>query len=174
MKSKQAGFSFYGVMAKPVPGELRYVEEVKVSMVRETPTPQAKLDSPELSYEFWKNTVASAPWFDEAKETLIVMMLDTRYQFISYALVSLGTLNEAMAHPREVFRPVIVAGAYAFVLMHNHPSGDPGPSQADHSLTRRLKEVADLLQIQMLDHVIAGEYGVGRQPYFSFKEAGVL
>jgi DNA repair protein RadC len=172
--SAQTGFSFYGVAAKPIPGQLRYVEEIKVAMVRETATPQTKLDSPELSYQFWRSTVADAPWFDENKEHLVVMLLDTRYNFISYALVSIGSVNEAIAHPREVFRPAIVGGAYAIVVMHNHPSGDPSPSQADHSLTRRLHEGAELLQIKMLDHVIVGTPGAQRQPYFSFKECGVL
>lgn len=174
MKTAQAGFSFYGASVTPIPGKLQYVEEVRVSMIRETPTPQAKLDSPELAYEFWRSTIAESPWFDESKEQLIVMLLNTRYSFISYSLVSMGTLNESVAHPREIFRPAIVAGAYAIVLMHNHPSGDPSPSQPDHSLTRRLKEVGELLQIQLLDHVIAGDYGHGHQPYFSFREAGVL
>jgi DNA repair protein RadC len=174
MIAKQTGFSFYGVASKPIPGELRYVEEVKVCMVRETPTLRAKLDSPELAYEFWKNTVATAPWFDEGKEHLVAMLLDTRHYFVSYNVVSIGSLGEAIAHPREIFRPAIVGGAYAIVLMHNHPSGDPSPSQQDHSLTRKLKECAELLQIHLLDHVIAGEYGEGRQPYYSFKESGVL
>jgi DNA repair protein RadC len=102
------------------------------------------------------------------------MMLDTRYNFVSYNLVSLGSLSESIAHPRDVFRPAVVAGAYAIVLMHNHPSGDPSPSQADHSLTLRLKEAGELLQVHLLDHVIAGEYGEGRQSYFSFRDAGVL
>jgi DNA repair protein RadC len=105
---------------------------------------------------------------------LVVFLLDTRYQITSYNLVSLGSLNESIAHPRDVLRPAIVAGAYAFIVMHNHPSGDPSPSQSDHSLTRRLAEAAELMQIKLLDHVIAGEHAPGRQPYFSFKEAGVL
>jgi len=80
-----------------------------------------------------------------------------------------------------------VAGAYAVILMHNHPSGDPSPSQADHSLTRRLAESAELLQIKLLDHVIIGaaarsapdgatDFGaqISAAGYFSFKEAGVL
>jgi DNA repair protein RadC len=65
------------------------------------------------------------------------------------------------------------AGSYAVIVMHNHPSGDPSPSQADHSLTRRLAEAAELLQIKLLDHVVIGDKTNG-QGYFSFKEAGVL
>ena len=60
------------------------------------------------------------------------------------------------------------------IVAHNHPSGDPSPSQSDHSLTRRLAEAAELLQIKLLDHIIIGAPAEGREPYFSFKEAGVL
>jgi DNA repair protein RadC len=88
--------------------------------------------------------------------------------------VSLGSVNESIAHPRDVFRPAIIHSAYAVIVAHNHPSGDPSPSQADHSLTRRLREVAELLQIKLLDHVIIGAPAEGRAPYFSFKEMGVL
>ena len=88
--------------------------------------------------------------------------------------VSLGSVNESIAHPRDVFRPALIYSAYAVVVVHNHPSGDPSPSQADHGLTRRLREAAELLQIKLLDHVIIGAPGEGRLPYFSFKEVGVL
>ena len=108
------------------------------------------------------------------KESLRVILLDTRYHHLSTEQVSLGSVNESIAHPRDVFRPAVVASAYAVIVVHNHPSGDPSPSQSDHSLTRRLVEAAELLQIKLLDHVIIGAPAEGRQPYFSFKEAGVL
>ena len=60
------------------------------------------------------------------------------------------------------------------ILMHNHPSGDPNPSTADHSLTRRLQQGAELLQIRLLDHIVVGDNREGRKAYFSFREAGVL
>ncbi|MEO6871085.1 MAG: DNA repair protein RadC [Chthoniobacterales bacterium] len=108
------------------------------------------------------------------RESLRVVLLDTRFRLLRVEEVSLGSVNESIAHPREVFRPAIIYSAYAVIVAHNHPSGDPSPSQADHSLTRRLREAAELLQIRLLDHVIIGAPGDGRQPYFSFKEAGVL
>ncbi len=108
------------------------------------------------------------------KESLRVLLLDTRYRLIRIEEVSRGSLNESIAHPREVFRPAIIAAAYGVIVVHNHPSGDPSPSQSDHSLTRRLAEAAELLQIKLLDHVIIGAPAEGRLPYFSFKEAGVL
>jgi len=108
------------------------------------------------------------------KESFRILLLDTRYHLIRCEEISLGSVNESIAHPRDVFRPAIIHSAYAVIVAHNHPSGDPSPSQADHSLTRRLREAAELLQIKLLDHVIIGAPHEGRAPYFSFKEMGVL
>jgi hypothetical protein len=88
--------------------------------------------------------------------------------------ISKGTINESVAHPREIFRSAIVHSAYALVLVHNHPSGDCTPSEADIRLTRRIAESARLLQINFLDHVIVDQPFVDRQGYFSFKETGLL
>ena len=84
-------------------------------------------------------------------------------------LISTGTVNESLAHPREIFKPAIASSAYAFILSHNHPSGDPSPSEADRQLTRRVAHAARLLQIHFLDHVICGRPG-----FFSFQGAGLL
>jgi DNA repair protein RadC len=128
-----------------------------------------KLDSPELVHDLVAPELRTLH-----KESLRVLLLDTRYHFIRMEEVSLGSVNESIAHPREVFRPALIASAYAVIVVHNHPSGDPSPSQSDHSLTRRLAEAAELLQIKLLDHIIIGAPAEGRAPYFSFKEAGVL
>lgn len=130
---------------------------------------QSKIDTPELVYE-----LLSAEMRGLHKESLRVVLLDTRYRLVRIEQVSLGSLNESIAHPRDVFRPAIISAAYAVIVAHNHPSGDPSPSQADHSLTRRLAEAAELLQIKLLDHIIIGAPAEGRLPYFSFREAGVL
>jgi DNA repair protein RadC len=79
-------------------------------------------------------------------ESLRVILLDTRQQLIKVVSISEGTLNEALAHPREVFKPVIVFSAFAFIMVHNHPSGDPSPSEADLRLTRSGQK--QLLQFQ--------------------------
>jgi DNA repair protein RadC len=128
-----------------------------------------KLDSPELVCELIGPELRLLH-----KESLRVVLLDTKYRLLHIEEISLGSVNESIAHPREVFRPAIVFSAYAIIVVHNHPSGDPSPSQADHSLTRRLSEAAELLQIRLLDHIIIGAPAEGRPPYFSFKEAGVL
>ena len=108
------------------------------------------------------------------KESLRVILLDTRYQLMRVEEISRGTVNESIAHPRDIFGPVLTAAAYAFILVHNHPSGDPSPSEADRRLTTRLSEAAKLLQIQLLDHVILGSPDNGRTPWFSFKQLGLI
>src|SRR3984893_6346155 len=137
-------------------------------LARETLSKQ-KLDSPEVIHE-----LVGAEMRRLRKESLRVILLDTRYHLIRIEEVSLGRINESMAHTRDVFRPALISSAYDVIAVHNHPSGDAAPSQTDHSLTRRLAEAAELLQIKLLDHIIIGapsEQGAG---YFSFKEAGVL
>lgn len=128
-----------------------------------------KIDTPKLVYR-----LLAAEMGGLHKESLRVLLLDTRYHLLRIQEVSLGSVNESIAHPRDVFRPAVIASAYAVIVVHNHPSGDPSPSQSDHSLTRRLAEAAELLQIKLLDHIIIGLPADGREPYFSFKEAGVL
>jgi DNA repair protein RadC len=128
-----------------------------------------KLDSPELVHD-----LVAAEMRSLHKESLRVILLDTRYHLLRMEEISLGSVNESIAHPRDVFRPAVISSAYAVIVVHNHPSGDPSPSQSDHSLTRRLAEAAELLQIKLLDHIIIGAPAEGCLPYFSFKEAGVL
>jgi len=108
------------------------------------------------------------------QEVLRVVLLDARQRLITMIDVTKGGLNESLAHPREIFRPVISHSAYSFILVHNHPSGDSSPSEADLRLTRRISEAARILQIQLLDHVIIGQPMNDRQGYFSFKESGAL
>ncbi|HMF45649.1 MAG TPA: DNA repair protein RadC [Candidatus Udaeobacter sp.] len=128
-----------------------------------------KIDSPELA-----NELVGPEMRRLQKESLRVILLDTRYHLIRVEEVSLGSINESIAHPRDVFRPAVISSAYAVIVVHNHPSGDPSPSQTDHGLTRRLAEAAELLQIKLLDHIIIGAPSETSPGYFSFKEAGVL
>jgi len=108
------------------------------------------------------------------REWLRVVLLNVKQQLIKVATVSQGSVNESLAHPREVFKAAIVLSAYSFIMVHNHPSGDPSPSEADMRLTRRILEASRILQIQLLDHVIIGAPAPGRSSYFSFKEGGVI
>jgi len=108
------------------------------------------------------------------KESLRVVLLDAKMQLLRSEEVSLGSLNECLAHPREILRPVVLHSAYAFILVHNHPSGDPSPSDADRRLTLRIAEAAKLMQVHFFDHVIVGSPAPDRAAYFSFKEAGII
>jgi DNA repair protein RadC len=128
-----------------------------------------KIDSPELVSE-----LVGAEMRMLRKESLRVILLDTRFHLIRVQEISTGSVNESIAHPREIFHPAVASSAFAVIVVHNHPSGDPSPSQSDHSLTRRLAEAAELLQIKLLDHIIIGAPADGSAGYFSFKEAGVL
>ena len=134
--------------------------------VRECAFEPPIVDTPERAFEYWKNHVEKADWFDPCKEAFVVLVLNTRRRIIGHNLVCLGTLDQCPMHPREVFRPVIVAAGSAVILMHNHPSKVSSPSDADIRVTRDLLRAGQLLKIEILDHVIVGER------YHSLREIG--
>ncbi|NMW22159.1 MAG: DNA repair protein RadC [Chlorobiaceae bacterium] len=106
---------------------------------------------------------------DETKEHLFVLHLNTKNQIIKNELVSIGTLNAALIHPREVFKSAIRESAHAIILVHNHPSGDVEPSNADRQVTDLLKQASAIIQIELLDHII-----VAKTEWFSFRERSFL
>ena len=132
------------------------------------------LDTAQSIFDFWQSVISSKPDFEPEKENLVAIMLDTKLRPTGYHLVALGSLCECTAHPREIFRPVIVANSFAFVLAHNHPSGTPDPSDADRRLTATLRDTAGLLQINLLDHVVIGKHSPDHPPFYSFRNAGLL
>jgi DNA repair protein RadC len=129
---------------------------------------QGPLDRPDKIYESCLDMCS----FNQG--VLRTVLLDARLRLITKVDVFKGSLNESLAYPREILRAAIVHAAFALAVVHNHPSGDPSPSEADMRLTRRLSEGARILQVQLLDHVIVGSPIGGKSPYFSFKEAGVI
>ncbi len=92
-------------------------------------------------------------------EQFAVLLLNARHEVMRRVTVSIGSLNASIVHPREVFRPAIVGSAASIVLVHNHPSGDPEPSEEDLSITKRLVQVGELVGIGVLDHVIIARHG---------------
>jgi DNA repair protein RadC len=108
------------------------------------------------------------------QEVVRVVLLDGQHRCITKVDIFKGTVNECLAHPREIFRSAILHSALAFVLVHNHPSGHANPSEADLQLTERIAAGARVLQLNFLDHVIVGHPMDGRSGYFSFQEAGLL
>jgi DNA repair protein RadC len=107
---------------------------------------------------------------DRDRETFVVALLSVRHRVLALSTISVGCATAALVHPREAFKPAILAGAAAMVVCHNHPSGDPEPSPDDVALTRRLAAAGALLGIEVLDHVILGEAG----RFVSLKQRGVL
>jgi DNA repair protein RadC len=102
------------------------------------------------------------------RENFVAVLLNTKNEVIEFPTISVGTLSASLIHPREVFKPAIRASAASVVLAHNHPSGKVDPSREDREVTKRLVSAAEIIGIDVLDHVILGE------GYFSMKEQGML
>lgn len=107
-------------------------------------------------------------------EELHILILNTKMCLAHDEKVFQGSLNEAQAQPREIMRLALIHRAYAFILVHNHPSGDPTPSEADRRFTARMRECAGQMLITFADHIIIGAPRNGAKPWFSFKCAGLL
>ena len=104
------------------------------------------------------------------RELFCILNLKAKGQVINLNIVSMGSLQQAIVHPREVFKSAILANASSIILLHNHPSGDCQPSEADIDVTKRLIGAGELLGIEVLDHIVIGE----QKEYFSFKENEML
>jgi len=99
------------------------------------------------------------------REHLIAVFLDSKNKIINDKVISIGTLNSSLVHPREVFKEAIKNSANAIILVHNHPSGDCGPSSEDIEITNRVKEAGEMVGIKLLDHVI-----VGKDKHYSYTQ----
>jgi DNA repair protein RadC len=126
------------------------------------------LDHPETVVRFMRETNRL-----KSVESFQVLLLNTRKRLIRPVDIAQGTLDTLLVHPREVFRAAIVANAAGIVLVHNHPSGDPAPSEADIKVTRDLIRAGQLLKIEVVDHVIIGHATAERaKDYSSLRELG--
>jgi DNA repair protein RadC len=142
--------------------------EFKIMRVRECQSQTELIDTPERAAAYWRNNIPQAPWFDPAKEAVVVLVLNTRRRILGHNLVTLGSLDTCIISPSAVFRPVIVMAGSAIILAHNHPSGIPDPSEGDIKTTRDLIRAGQLLKIDLTDHVV-----IGTEPhYVSLREAG--
>lgn len=144
-------------------------KEYKVVSLRECPTPHSMqmCDTPQKAVEYWDRHVKAHPHFNPECECFVVLLLNTRRRIKGHHLVSTGTLDQVVVHSREVFRAAVIAAASAIVIMHNHPSGEPQPSEADIKVTRDLIRAGQLMKIEVCDHVI-----VGTGSYLSLRELG--
>jgi len=140
--------------------------EIKIVQFRECPVKTEAFLGPQQIADFWHKHVVTAQWFCNFKECLCVFMLNARRNIMGFELVSLGTLDTLQFHARDVFRSAIVGSAEAIIIAHNHPSGDPLPSEADIKMTRDLIRAGMLLRIEVLDHIVIGSSIGKRQNEF--------
>ena len=123
-----------------------------------------KIESPKDVFELLKNNLG-----DKKKEHFKILSLDSRNKLISIDNVSIGTINANLVHPREVFKTAIQHLAVSIIIVHNHPSGDPEPSEDDLEITKRIVEVGKLIGINILDHII-----ITKTKFFSFKDKKLI
>jgi DNA repair protein RadC len=129
---------------------------------------KAELSSPAAVTGLLKKILRKEDCLSKDKEHFWVIIVDTRNKVRFVELVSLGTMNSSLVHPREIFRRAIKRGASSIILGHNHPSGNPEPSEEDLRITRRIVEAGKIIGIEVLDHVVIGTNG------YSFKERGLI
>jgi len=144
-------------------------KEYKIVALRDCPVPEEMLicEQPQQVADYWRMHIASHPHFNPECECFVVLLLNTRRRVKGHHFVSVGLMDTVLVHPREVFRAAIVGSASALVMVHNHPSGEPQPSEADIKVTRDLIRAGQILKIEVVDHVI-----VGRPRHSSLRELG--
>lgn len=137
---------------------------------REASSPDIVLDHPRAVYDFIAPELQAL-----GHESVRLILLTTKLTLMRCDEIFQGSINESLAVPRDLIRKVLVHNAHAFILVHNHPSGDPAPSDADRRLTRRLREASETMGVLFQDHLIVGAPSKSRErPYFSFREHGML
>jgi DNA repair protein RadC len=119
--------------------------------------------------DLWNFAKGIYATMDADKEHFVLLAFNNKNRVIGYKLISTGSLTASLVHPREVWRAGLFFDAAAVAFIHNHPSGDPAPSAEDIDITKRLKDVGDIIGIRVLDHVILGE-----DRFFSFNNRGML
>ena len=151
-------------------------QEYKVVSLRECPTPAEMqlCDTPDKAVSYWRSHIVNHPYFNPECECFAVLLLNTRRRIKGHQLVSIGTLDTLLVHPREVFRlAIMIGGVSAILLMHNHPSGDAAPSEADIKVTHDLIRAGQLIKIDVLDHIIVGQPTPdGARDFASLRELG--
>jgi DNA repair protein RadC len=142
------------------------VDIVRIQIIKESSVlyKDRKVSSPSDTYNLIKGFLERSD-----REQLIVCSLDTKNQPTNINVVSIGTLDSSLVHPRELFKPAILSNAASIIVAHNHPSGDPQPSSEDINITNRLKECGKILGIDLIDHIIIGD-----ERFVSLKEKGIL
>ncbi|MBL7159289.1 DNA repair protein RadC [Candidatus Microgenomates bacterium] len=143
---------------------LKLFQALSERYLKEKIPKKIKLISPKKVVDYLKQKIGR-----HKKEYFLILSLDYRNNLIKEDIVSVGSLNANIVHPREVFRDAIRASAASIILIHNHPSGDSTPSEDDLKITQRLVKSGKLLGIKVVDHIIIAQNG-----FLSFKEKGLL
>lgn len=149
------------------PTPAKRIELVTLKMVRESSMlyDQRKISSP-LDAQLLVRSLLE----DADREMFVTVCLDTKHQPTHISVTSVGSLNSSITHPREIFKTCILSNAAALICAHNHPSGDPTPSQEDIDITKRLVSAGKILGVELLDHIIIGS----GSRYTSLREQGVI
>lgn len=134
--------------------------------------PVTRIERPEHAVAVMSGAFDAAP----NREHFYVILCNRKNIVLGRHLVSVGSQNACIASPREILRAVLVADACAFVCVHNHPGGDPAPSNSDLMITRQIREAAKTMELALLDHIIIGDKTIDPtgKGYYSMKEAGVV
>jgi len=138
------------------------IVKIKMEMIRELPG--KIISSPKDTYELIKEYLEYAD-----REYCLVISLNTKNRVHNISIVSIGSINSSIVHPREVFKTAILSNASSIIIAHNHPSGDPTPSKEDIAITERIEEVGNILGIELLDHLVVGD-----NKYLSLREKNLL
>lgn len=141
------------------------IVELRIKVVKKLRNQYGEITSPDAAAKLCQRLIG-----DRDREHMMVTALDTKNQPTRVEITSIGTLNEAVAHPREMFKMAVFSNAAAILLAHNHPSGQVQPSLEDREVTKRMVAAGRLLGIELLDHIIVGPTG----SYFSFRQSGLL
>lgn len=128
-------------------------------------------NGPEVIKKAWKEYVRNEPWFTDSQEMGVVFHLNTKNKVIGHHLVGIGTVDSLTAHPRDIFRAAVINNATSIIFVHNHPSGDVKPSEADKRLSREIRKAGEILKIGVLDSIIVDNEG---ESYFSLQESGCI
>lgn len=143
---------------------LKLFQAISERYAREEIKKRIAVESSSAVYKYLRERIGR-----EKKERFVVLLLDTKNNLTGIVDISVGTLNENLVHPREVFKEAIRSHAAQIIVAHNHPSGDPEPSDEDLKLTKRLQASGKVLGIELLDHII-----ISRNKFYSLKEHNLL
>ena len=146
---------------------MKRINVVSIQMVKEKSLMHeySTMNTPEVSADIFRSFIGNVD-----REVMVVACVDQKLKVNALSVVSIGTLSASLASSKEVLKPAILANSAGIILCHNHPSGDPTPSEEDKKVTKRIKSACELMDMFIADHLILGDYN----KYYSFREEGGL